>query len=785
MVASKSKQITFNARFSYALYHNEENDYCIYKYVMTEKPKEIRSKKVMCVGTALPTNKKIRYSFICKETCHPRYGTQYEVLSYEENIGEEESDIVSYLSSGIFPGIREKVAKKIYKKFGSNTLSVIENTPELLETVQGISKKKADAIGARYQSNRDELRLMKRLSKYDITVGQAHEIALRFKKQNINEIIEKDPYRISLIRGINFNTCDMIAKDHGMTDTDFVRISAAAVEAIHLGNASGNVAMPVADFAKEFVRICNCREITMSNWWQYIYGPLNYDPETRKIQLLGDFTEGHVPKSEAGPIRTHTIYREKGISRSGDNVELFYTKKAYEAEVELANAVSQLCSGKKEKFDISTIEGVEDLDPSQKKAVETALSNPMTIVRGGPGTGKTTILKKIVTAYKKKYPRREIVLLAPTGRAARRMTESIGLTAHTIHSYMQIGVSENESQPDTGSSIKIKNALLIVDETSMLDLYIATTLLSNTTKSKIILVGDTDQLPSVGIGSVLEDLIESGCIPVATLLYTHRQADGSTICENAALIRQGDASIKAASDFTIKKIPSSDGFMDDRQLSQMEKEMVEEYLQGVMTYGRENTICLCPYKKYPGGTYSMNNRIQEILNPAKEGAKEFSGINEVFRIGDPAIQLINVRINDDDEGSGEEVLSNGDIGTVTAISEENDEPVMTVDFENGIRKKYRRTDINTLALAYAITVHKSQGSEYSAVITGMCDSHRIMLYRKLIYTAITRGAKKVSLITSDTALQKAVANVNAKKRHTFLAERIRFLADSCTSKKLS
>ncbi|MCM1305651.1 MAG: AAA family ATPase, partial [Butyrivibrio sp.] len=435
-----------------------------------------------------------------------------------------------------------------------------------------------------------------------------------------------------------------------------------------------------------------------------------------------------------------------------------YRKKTAEAEDRLAKRVKDMLRQKKSfavpglKAEIEAEEkelGVTFAE-EQKEAVYTALASSLCVITGGPGTGKTMIQRAILDIYQKLFPKHEIVCCAPTGRAARRMEQSTGFPSSTVHKALNLFAGEDGCY---GEGTELEADLILVDEMSMLDMYVADSLFQAVKKgSRLVLVGDADQLPSVGPGAVLGELIASGCIPVVRLDHVFRQKEGSRIAANAKQIRHGNASLEYGEDFQ---------FVECADLEESARLIRKLYLQEVAKHGVDHVALLSPYRqKTETGVNALNEQIRDAVNPLR-GAEIASG-NRKFRIGDKVMQVKN---KDD--------VSNGDIGYIRNISKNGNEAEIRIDFGDGRVKDYDAGGMELLDLGYASTIHKSQGSEYQTVIINIQKAHYIMLNRPLIYTAVTRGKKKVILVGEKKALHMAVKRTETEKRGTNLAARIR------------
>ncbi len=437
-----------------------------------------------------------------------------------------------------------------------------------------------------------------------------------------------------------------------------------------------------------------------------------------------------------------------------------YRKKTSEAEDRLAKRVKEMLQQKK-TFAVSGLEAeiaAEEKElgltfaEEQKEAVCTALTSSLCVITGGPGTGKTMIQRAILDIYWKRFPKHGIICCAPTGRAARRMEQSTGFSSSTVHKALNLFAGEDGCY---GEGEELEADFILVDEVSMLDMYVADSLFQAVKNgSRLVLVGDADQLPSVGPGAVLGELIASGCIPVVRLDQVFRQKAGSRIAVNAKQIRHGIASLEYGDDFQ---------FVESEDLKESARLIQRLYLQEVAKNGVDHVALLSPYRqKTETGVNALNEQIRDAVNPGSGAGAEITSGNRKFRSGDKVMQVKN---RDD--------ISNGDIGYIRKITENGSESEVKIDFGDGRVKDYGLSDMELLDIGYASTIHKSQGSEYQTVIINIQRAHYIMLNRPLIYTAVTRGKKKVILVGEKKALYMAVKRTEAEKRGTNLAARIR------------
>ena len=531
------------------------------------------------------------------------------------------------------------------------------------------------------------------------------------------------------IKGIGFKTADEIAKSVGFDPCGEERIDAALLhvlkEAENGGNLfknAGNLCIPKAMLVVKCIELLETREITERMVVARCRELLNRNEITLYQNQAYRYSTAKAEEQVAMRVRERI--------RQGD------THIHADLDAEIARIERKL--------------GVT-LASEQKKAVKTCLCSPISIITGGPGTGKTMIQKFILEIYQKLKPAGSIACCAPTGRAARRMEQATGHPASTIHKALGLLA---DSDGEFGEPTMLDADLVIADEVSMLDIHLAKHLLNALPyRCQLILVGDADQLPSVGPGSVLYELLASGAVPAVKLDRVYRQSTGSRIEVNASLIRHGTLALEYGPDFEL--IESGDF---DRSADILE----EVYLQRVKELGTDNVILLSPYRtKTATGVNALNARLRDKLNPPSPTKPELTYGKRVFRQGDKVMQTQNVAN-----------ISNGDIGVVTGIIRTQDESTLYVDFGDGRTMEYAPNELDTLDLAYATTVHKSQGSEYDTVILSLQTAHYIMLRRPLLYTAITRAKRHVVIVGERKALVIAIGRVDAEKRGTMLAERI-------------
>lgn len=643
-----------------------------------------------------------------------KYGWEYEMISWKEEVKRSKKGIINFFVRNV-SGVGTVLANKIYKILGDSTISKLDNDPSILVKILG--EKKGIIAQKSYEkqrlSNKDVVDLM--------ILGLGYKSAEKAIKRYTMAEIKANPYVLTRIRGIGFKLADSVARNLNIPKNSPLRVKAAILNACEENENQGNCGIALN-------KLLYRTNILIEN-------AVNEDGVTDIIYQMAS-------KEELKTLHIKDTY-------------IFYRPELYNVETAVAKKLSSLATGESvfEKLTDKELEIAQKclgitLHKTQEEAVRKAFTHPVSIITGGPGTGKTSILKVICTIYKTRYADSRPALISPTGKAARRMEEAIGLSAKTIHSALEL-TPDNMKDPK-----KIKTDLIIVDETSMMDIYLTHALLQALpSKCHIIFVGDADQLPSVGCGAVLGDMISSTCIPTTKLTKIFRQSKGSRISANAALINEGDTKLEYGDDFKFYE-ESGNKDMDAYKLADL-------YASEIEKYSTSEVCLLCPQKKGVLGVRNMNKIIQDRLNPNKEGMQ---GDFYIFREGDVVMQTSN-----------RDWAANGDVGVVKEYR--NDEKAESILVEFGEKKThwYTEEDIDMLILAYAITVHKSQGSEYKSVIIVMdSDIAYIMLKRNLLYTAVTRGKTNVCIIGDNRKVERAIQTIDKEKRMTLLAEKIGF-----------
>ena len=680
--------------------------------------------QVKAVGYCLPTAEKLRYELQGHWSKNPKHGVQFEVETYDEVVVPTRDGIIAYLSSGQIKGVGPKMAERIFDAFGLHALDVLDKEPERLLSISGISETKLKKICDSYLANRGARDVVAFLSPHGITPNRAVKLYKEYGDKAM-DIVKNHPYQLCEIAGIGFKTADRIAMNMGFDQLSTERVDEGILYTLTDAEGKGHLCREKHDFIKACLKILDTPQLT----------------------------EEMVANRAA-----RLIYSGKLVSYQG---YVYRSKTAY-AESNLAELLSrQIRSVKNQSYgDMDAQLDSEELRlnlkfaPEQRDAVKMALTQGLSVITGGPGTGKTLIQRAILDIYRRNNPGKTICCCAPTGRAARRMEQSTGFEASTAHRALGLLAGEDG---DYGEPEALDADLILVDEVSMLDIYLAGHLFSAVKwKAQIVFIGDADQLPSVGPGAVLSEMIASGRIPVVRLDKVFRQNDGSRIAVNAKLIRHGNLSLEYGPDFR---------FVDSANLTDSANRIVELYMQEIAKYGVDNVALLTPYRqKTETGVNALNDLLREMVNPPDSGKAEAVCGKRKFRTGDKVMQVKNF-----------EDVNNGDIGYIRSIFKFGDETTVHVDFGDGRTKEYDSSQLDMLDLGYASTIHKSQGSEYKSVIINLQCAHSIMLTRPLVYTAITRGKEKVTIVGERRALCIAIKRTDTEKRGTCLAKRLQEL----------
>ena len=715
------------------IFQNEENGYTValFSTLDLEVPLSARDKfwadkKIIAFtakGYDLPLTDEIEIEMEGEwETSS--YGTQYKVETFLEVVPRTREGILGSLSCGSLKGIGPKTAERIVDRFGLDTLEVMEKYPQELLKIQGISQKKLDRIVDSFGKNKVFRELMTFLSPFHVTPKKANMILQKFRDQSV-EIIRKQPYILCSVKGFGFLTVDAIARQCCAAANDPMRIS-------------GCISYVLREAMKQNGHLYLEQEILVKDALKVLNKEPDLQPVT-KTEIL------------------NVLYRLAMQDSIVVEENRIYITKQYQEEEDTASMIARKLH---ERIPVFTIEkeleeAQEDLNitlsEQQKEAVRMVFANPICIITGGPGTGKTTVLKVILYIYQKKCGN-EVKLMAPTGRAARRMAESTGNgDATTMHMALGLfGDGDYEALTDELSADFIN-----ADEVSMVDMHLAYEFFYKVKAgARVLLVGDVHQLPSVGAGDVFRQLILCGKIPVTVLNLVYRQGKDSNIPINAQLINEGKTNLQWGDDFQMVECSGAD------EAAQIVKKI---YLKEIQMYGMEQVQILSPYKvRSAAGVLELNRSLQDEVNPPVSGKRELHLGGEIFREGDRILQNKNT-----------EFASNGDLGTLVQIAEDEDNnPLVKIVFTDGRRVKYEAEQVEMMEHANAITIHKSQGSECQVVIIPWLKAFYPMLKRNIFYTGITRAKKRVYIVGEWKAVCQAIHTDDTGTRKTMLAVKI-------------
>ena len=652
-----------------------------------------------------------------------KYGLQFKISTCISILPKTEEGIIAFLASGVLPYIRNKMAVRLYQTFGNDVFSVLENRPAELLKVRGITEKKLKAIQEAYTINYGYQDLLMLLQPAGISVSKIKKIVDKFGAA-ATEKVKNNPYVLFTINGFGFKTVDEIAQKTHTPPNDPLRIMGALKFVLTEAQNNGHLCMVQEELRLSAHSMLNEgfeNEVVSMEEVTYVIKQMALDGTLKGDNGYAYLAYNYDNESfAAGCIRALLCIREKPV-----NVE------------------SAIMDFEKGNFPLAD---------KQKEAIEQFFRNRFSVITGGPGTGKSTVLKAILEVQHSIYPKTDVLLLAPTGKAARRMAEATGHEAFTIHSGLHIG--ENTG---IDSIEKVLSDVVIVDEVSMCDMRLFAMLMAaiDPTKTKLLLVGDSDQLPSVGAGNVLNELITCGKVPITRLNLVYRQGAGSIIPVNAEKINAGDSKLSYNQEFRFIRADEPELCFDT---------VVAQYIFEITNNGIENCCILCPMKSRGiNSVNEYNKQIQAAINPPAPNNPEIRLKNTVFRLGDRVMQTKN-----------SENVSNGETGFIVEIKkDEDDNQLCGIRFDGKSDVLwYYPEEMQNITLAYSITIHKSQGSEFKSVIIPMMKSFYIMLKRNLLYKAVTRAKSKVILVGQRAAVFMAVNKTETDKRNTQLGRRI-------------
>lgn len=719
------------------IYRNAENGYTVFEMVCDEE-------EITCVGMFSDIVEGENLEAKGEYTEHPTYGRQFKVHSFEEKAPEDEIAIERYLGSGAIKGIGLALAARIVRRFKKDTFRIIEEEPERLAEVKGISERKAMEIADQVNAKKDLRQAMIFLQQYGINTNLAVKIYNEYG-QRVYSVLKENPYQMAEdIDGVGFKTADEIASRVGIrTDSDF-RIRSGIIYSLQQAASEGHTYLPMDELTQRTAAL---------------------------LEIESKYIEPHY---------MNLAIDRKLVMQQKDDVTQIFSSVFYHMEANTATMLKQLDISYKatdEEIEkrIKRIEKQTDiqLDEQQVNAVKEAVRNGLLIITGGPGTGKTTTINTIIRYFEMEGL--DIFLAAPTGRAAKRMTETTGFEARTIHRMLEVsggpdgagGFERNEQNP-------LETDVIIIDEMSMVDISLMYALLKAIVAgTRLILVGDVNQLPSVGPGAVLKDIIESGQFNTVKLNKIFRQASTSDIIVNAHKINNGEEVVldNKSMDFFFLKRYEAD------KIIQVTLQLIKQKLPKYVDATEYDIQVLTPMRKGLLGVERLNGILQMYLNPESPSKreKEYGGV--IFREGDKVMQIKNnyqleweIRSKYGlciDKGTG---IFNGDTGIIEEINFFAE--TLTVSFDEGKMVEYPFKLLEELELAYAITIHKSQGSEYPAVVIPLFQGPRMLMNRNLLYTAVTRAKKCVTLVGNDEIFYTMINNNSQLKRYSGLCDRL-------------
>lgn len=738
-------QETVQGYIDHIIYRNEENGYTVLSLI-------VEGEELTCVGFFQYINEGEMIQATGRYTEHMSYGEQFKIDSYETVVPTDAVAIERYLASGAIKGIGAALSARIVRRFGDVTLRIMQQEPERLVEIKGISERKAREIAQQMTEQEDVRKAMLFLQQYGIALALGIKI-YQFYGQEMYRVFQENPYKMAEdIPGVGFKTADEIAARLGIRGNSEFRIRSGLLYVLSLAAIDGHVYLP--------------KEILLE----------------RTEELLGvSRDEMEKPMMDMALEHKLTIkneQREPGVVKT-----IVYSSQYYYLELNIARMLQELnivCFADEKEIQ-KRLDKIEKnskikLEGLQRQAVVTAVQNGLMVLTGGPGTGKTTTINAIIRYFVSQGD--DILLAAPTGRAAKRMTETTGYEASTIHRLLELNGGTQELGNNVHFERNAQNPLeadvIIIDETSMVDVHLMHALLcAIPVGTRLILVGDVNQLPSVGPGSVLEDIIRSECFPVVQLNKIFRQASESAIVVNAHKINKGE--------YVDLKIRTKDfmflNYVDTNQIISIIRWLVQEKLPTHVDADIMDIQVLTPMRKGPLGAENLNEILQRYFNPPEDGKEEHIHGSHIFRQGDKVMQIKNdyqleweIRGKYDipvEKGVG---IFNGDMGIIRQINEFAES--MTIEFDEGRFVEYSFKQLDELELAYAITIHKSQGSEYPAVVIPLLGGPRMLMSRNLLYTAVTRARKCVTMVGSEQTFDAMVQNRMEHNRFTSLDMRI-------------
>ncbi len=730
-------RITINGIIDNIVYSNPDNGYAICEIDSREEG------QFYAVGYMPSISEGETAELTGSWTMHPEYGEQFKVELYRTIMPSDEAAIIKYLASGVIKGVREATAKKLYAEFGNDVFNVMSTEPDKLSKIKGISKDRAETICKSFNEQRSVQNIIMFLQQYNISPNLAVKINKVFGAEAISRIKE-NPYSLAAaFDGITFRTADTIAYSIGIPKNSPMRISCGIIYFLKdAAYTNGHTCMP------------------------------------KSLLIEHAVYELQVSETEVQNALSELIAKRDIIIDRMDNTDMCYLYSYYHDEIYISKRLSAMAytsnkyaiSEDRAEREIDIFEKNEEIQlaPEQRNAVVTALSGGCMILTGGPGTGKTTTINTIIRLLEDL--KLKVALAAPTGRAAKRMTQITGREAKTIHRLLGAQVSGHGHVFMHDEENPLNDDVIILDEVSMVDTpLMAAFLRAVKAGGRVIFSGDSDQLPSVGAGNVLHDIIESKTIPVIKLTHIFRQSEESLIIVNAHKINNGEMPelMDRTKDFFFMRRTNPESSVDTI-LELYKKRLPDTYSLNPIT----DIQVLTPTKKGITGTVELNRALQQYINPQCEVRSEYKYGQTVFREGDKVMQTKNnydMPYTDEDGEKGMGIY-NGDMGIINSIH--NTDKYMVITFDEGKTVEYPFANLDELDLAYAITVHKSQGSEFPYVIMPVCSYIPMLMSRNLFYTAITRAKNMVVLVGSEKTIANMTNNNSYTKRFTGLNERL-------------
>lgn len=740
-------------KLNHMIFHNQEELFSIASITIIDTNEQISEEELVVKGYFPPLTHGNEYIFYGNLTVHPKFGEQYDVFTYEKELPKTEESLVKYLSSDLFYGIGKKTAERIVNNLGVQAIEKILADESVLDQIPGMTEKLKKRFVSDLQLHQGFDQVTLELAKHGIGLQLAQKIYDVYQEKTIKQLKENPYSFVFTIEGFGFQRADDIAQSIGIEKNHPSRIQAGILHILELESLDGHVYVEEKNLINKTIKLLFPKQMDL----------IDENEILNHIQFLEN--EQAIVKENEKVYLPHLYYAEEGIASQLKRIMDLEVEEIYD-ESELLKIIGEI----EEKEGIAYGE-------EQYEAIKSALNEKVIILTGGPGTGKTTVIKGIIQCYdaflkatNKKQHESNYILTAPTGRAAKRLSESTGLKAKTIHSLLGW---MGEEEFEYNASNQLEGKILIVDEFSMVDVWLANRLLKAVPSDmKVIFVGDEDQLPSVGPGQVLSDLLRSEQIPISRLTEIYRQKEDSFIIKLAHKIKNNEID-----DLNLTK-------KDDFNFIECKQEQVLSVIEQIVKkavergYQKKDIQILAPMYKTNVGIHQLNNTLQNIFNPDDENMRSIQHFDQILKTGDKVIQLVN---------QPEKQVFNGDIGEIVAIKKatetESKKEEVVIDYD-GLLVSYTKQELNQIMLAYAISIHKSQGSEFPIVILPVVKAFKRMLVKKLLYTAITRSKTSLIICGERDALIDGLLKEDHYDRKTTLVERINFMFKVLTPPKI-